>query len=94
MNSYEIIIAPILSEKSTDLRQSGTYVFRVNKQANKYQIMNAMKELYNVTPVRCRTLNVRGKPKRVRKEPGYTAQWKKAYVTLEKGASIVALDGV
>lgn len=94
MNAYQVIVAPILSEKSTDLKKMHTYVFRVHPKANKYQIVDAVKELYNVEVLRCRTLNVKGKPKRLRREAGYTSRWKKAYITLAKGASIATLDGV
>jgi len=68
-------------------------VFQVSLRANKHQILDAIKELYNVTPVTCRTIRMKGKPKRLRRESGYTSSWKKAYVTLEKGASISQLDG-
>lgn len=96
----QIIIEPILSEKSNILRQGEKkkYTFVVHMDANKYQIMHAVKALFNVDCVKCNTMIFAGKPKRSRRSGnrriGYTSQWKKAIVTLAKGQSITAIDNI
>ncbi|MFP4301462.1 MAG: 50S ribosomal protein L23 [Spirochaetaceae bacterium] len=94
MSPEQIIIEPVLTEKTNALREQGQYVFRVNSRANKVQIKNAVRELFSVHPVRCNVENVKGKPKRARFHRGYTASWKKATVTLPAGESISAFEGV
>lgn len=100
MRADQIIIAPILSEKSNFAREGETkkYTFRVLMDANKVQIMAAVKELFKVTPVKCNTMIMKGKPKYSRGKGGYTlgstGDWKKAIVTLAKGESIQAIEGV
>ena len=100
MRADQIIIAPILSEKSNFAREGETkkYTFRVHMDASKFQIMDAVKELFKVTPVKCNTMIVKGKPKYSRGRGGYalgnTGDWKKASVTLAKGEQIQAIEGV
>jgi large subunit ribosomal protein L23 len=93
MDSDKILIAPVLTEKSNTLREEGKYVFRVNPAANKIQIMLAVKETFNVHPVKCSIINVKPKPKRVRAKKGYTSSWKKAIVTLSSGEKIGIFEG-
>ncbi len=90
----DVIISPVLTEKTTVLQESGVYVFRVSKRANKIAVKNAIRELFNVHPVACRIQNVKGKPRRVRYVKGYTTGWKKAFVTLREGERIAALENV
>ena len=88
MNS-EIIIAPVVTEKSQVLASNGkTYVFKVRKDANKIQIKKAIEELFNVKVKSVNTLNTKPKDKRVGRYTGKTKTYKKAYVTLIDGASI------
>ena len=94
MSPEQIIIEPVLTEKTNALREQGQYVFRVNPRANKVQVKNAVRELFGVHPVRCNVEIVKGKPKRARFRQGYTANWKKATVTLVAGESIAAFEGV
>lgn len=92
---YEnILIEPVLSEKANQLREEGKYVFKVDPSANKMQIKEAVKRLFNVTPVSCSVMVVSGKPKRVRYKAGYTSTWKKAIVRLKKGEKIALFEGV
>jgi large subunit ribosomal protein L23 len=92
---YEkVLLEPILSEKSNILRESGKYVFKVDPRATKAQIKEAVKRLFNVTPIACTTMNVAGKPKRQRYVKGWTATWKKAMVQLAKGEKIAVFEGV
>ena len=94
MSPDQVIIEPVLTEKTNALRESGQYVFRVNPRANKVEIKNAVRQLFGVHPVRCNVSVVKGKPKRARFQRGYTATWKKATVTLAEGESIAAFEGV
>jgi large subunit ribosomal protein L23 len=92
---YEnILIEPVLSEKANLLREQGKYVFRVDPKANKTQIKEAVRRLFNVHPVSCTVMVVGGKPKRQRYKAGYTASWKKAVVRLSKDEKIPLFEGV
>jgi large subunit ribosomal protein L23 len=93
MNPNDIIIRPIISEKSTGLMEKHKYVFKVAKDANKLTIMQALKELFNVTPEKVNIINVRGKNRRLRYRVGKRAAWKKAIVTLSAGDKIEIFDG-
>ena len=94
MDAAKIIIEPIVTEKSNLMRDNGKYAFKVDTRANKIQIMQAVGELFNVHPVACQVMRVKRKPKRVRYQLGYTAEWKKAIVTLRAGESIQVFEGV
>ncbi len=99
MRADRVIIEPVLSEKSNLARESECkkYTFKVDPQANKYEIMKAVKELFKVECTSCNVMNVGGKPKFSRGKggyiKGYTPSWKKAIVTLAKGQSIGAIEG-
>jgi len=93
MNSNDIIIRPIISEKSTGMLEKHKYVFKVAKDANKLTIMQALKELFNVTPEKVNIINVRGKNRRLRYKIGKRTAWKKAVVTLRAGDKIEIFDG-
>lgn len=93
MNAEQVILEPILTEKSNEMRESSVYTFRVNPKANKIQIKNAVSTLFNVHAVQCRVMTVRGKPKRTRYAKGTTASWKKAIVTLAEGERIAVFEG-
>jgi large subunit ribosomal protein L23 len=93
MEKEQIIIEPVLTEKSNTQRESKKYVFKVNQNANKIQIMNAIKALYSVHPVKCNIVNVKPKPKRQRSRIGMTAAWKKAIVTIKKDENITIFEG-
>ncbi|HAL18518.1 MAG TPA: 50S ribosomal protein L23 [Spirochaetaceae bacterium] len=97
MNANQIIIAPILSEKSNTIREQDVkkYTFKVSASANKHEIMDAVEELFNVKPVSCNTMFVKGKPKNSRtrnRTEGKRSSWKKAIVTMKKGDKITALE--
>ena len=94
MNYEQILIEPVLSEKANILREQGKYVFKVDPRANKIQIKEAVRRLYNVHPVSCNVMVVGGKPKRQRSRPGYTSSWKKAIVRLPKDEKISIFEGV
>jgi len=90
----DILIEPVLSEKSNQLREEGKYVFKVAQSATKTQIKEAVRKLFNVNPVSCTTMVVGGKPKRLRYRQGYTSSWKKAIVKLDKDEKITLFEGV
>ncbi len=94
MKKQDIIINPIITEKSTLLQEKGKYCFKVNRRANKKEIMQAVREIFDVEPVSCAIMNVSGKRKRVRYQPGFTSTWKKAIVTLKEGQNIELFEGV
>jgi len=95
MIPYEdILIEPVLSEKANLLREQGKYVFRVAQSANKIQIKEAVRRIFNVHPVSCTVMVVGGKPKRLRNRAGVTATWKKAIVRLPKDEKIAVFEGV
>ncbi len=93
MEYNDIIIAPVLTEKSTELREQGKYVFKVAKKATKIQIKEAVRRLFNVKVEDCTVVNVRGKIKRLRYKEGKTSSWKKATVRLAKGETIKVFEG-
>jgi large subunit ribosomal protein L23 len=93
MLAEQVIIEPIVTEKSNLSREKGKYSFRVDARANKIQVMQAVRKLFGVHPVACNLMRVKGKPKRVRAQPGYTAGWKKAIVTLRPGEVIQIFEG-
>lgn len=94
MEYESILIEPVLSEKTNVLREQGQYVFRVDPRANKTQVKEAVRRLFEVHPISCTIINVKGKPKRLRYRSGYTSSWKKAIVRLPKGETIKAFEGV
>jgi len=92
---YEnILLRPVLSEKTNIMRESGKYVFKVDARATKLDIKEAFKRLFNVHPLSCNVMNVAGKPKRLRYKAGKTSTWKKAVVTIKKGEKIPIIEGV
>ncbi len=88
MDAREIIIRPIVSEKSFELIEQNRYTFEVAKTASKPQIAKAVEEIFNVAVADVNTMRVTGKPRRVRYRAGKTREWKKAIVTLAAGDSI------
>jgi large subunit ribosomal protein L23 len=84
----DIIIRPVISEKSYDMIAHNRYTFEVAKSARKPQIATAITEIFGVTVTSVNTINVTGKPRRVRVAKGKTRDWKKAIVTLKEGDSI------
>ncbi len=88
MNARDIIKAPIITEKSSDLAQNNTYVFSVDVRANKTQIKLAIENIFDVKVDKVNTVNVKPKKKRVGRYTGKTNRVKKAIVKLSEGSSI------
>lgn len=87
MVAEDIIIAPIVTEKSSDGIQEGKYAFKVNKKATKIDIKNAVEKLFEVKVLNVNTMTVKGKEKRVGRNVGKTSDWKKAIVTIDTNPS-------
>jgi large subunit ribosomal protein L23 len=86
----QVILRPIVSERSYDLIGDNRYTFEVAKQANKIEISQAVESIFGVKVLKVNTMSVKGKPKRVRYAKGYSRSWKKAIVTLAEGETIEA----
>ena len=79
----EIILAPVVTEKSNDGMQLGKYTFKVNKKATKVDVKRAVEKLFDVKVLKVNTMLVKGKEKRVGRSVGMTSDWKKAIVTID-----------
>ena len=88
MNYRDIIKAPIITEKTSDLAQNNVITFSVDVKANKTQIKQAIENIFNVKVERVNTINVKPKRKRVGRYVGKTNKVKKAIVKLKEGSSI------
>ncbi len=95
---YQIILRPLITEKSTILRDSNKYAFVVDRKATKPQIRRAAEELFDIQGdiLKVRTMHVRGKPKgkMLRYQRGRKPHWKKAIITLREGATIEAFETI
>jgi large subunit ribosomal protein L23 len=86
MNANQIIRRPLVTEKSTLLREDGNVLaFEVDSKANKIQVKSAVEELFKVKVEEVRLFNVRGKMKRMGRFVGKRRDWRKAYVRLKAG---------
>ena len=94
MDASQIIIRPVVSEKSYVLAAADKYTFRVHSQAHKTQIRQAVEELFDVHVVDVRTMSVKSKPKRRGYTSGRTRAWKKAVVQVRPGESIPIFQGL
>lgn len=92
-DARSIIIRPIVSEKSYSLMELNRYTFEVDKRATKPHIASAIEEIFGVTVTSVNTMNVAGKPRRLRYNKGLTRTWKKAVVTLKDGDKIDLFEG-
>ena len=107
-SAQSIIKRPLLTEKSSRLRETGggaeaaaegesyaqKVVFEVARDANKIEVRRAVEQLFQVTVTNVRTLVVRGKEKRMGRFSGQRPSWKKAFVTLKPGDNIEFFEGV
>jgi large subunit ribosomal protein L23 len=93
MDARNVLIRPVISEKSYALIAEGKYTFRVNDRAHKTQIAHAVEEVFDVKVAGVRTAKVRAKPKRRGLHQGRTRAWKKAIVQLAPGERIELFEG-
>jgi large subunit ribosomal protein L23 len=94
MDASQVIIRPVVSEKSYVLATADKYTFRVAKNANKTQIRQAIEQLFNVGVIEVRTSKVPSKPKRRGYTAGRTREWKKAVVQVRPGDTIPIFQGL
>lgn len=92
MNSNDIIIKPVISEKTTGMMEENKYVFKVAFKANKLMVKKAINDLFGVKPEKVNVMVVRGKKRRLRFKFGNRSAWKKAIVTLKPGEKIEIFD--
>ncbi len=93
--AQDIIIAPVITEKSMSGIADKKYTFKVAKDANKVEIAKAVEEIFKVKVAKVNTLSVRGQARRMGRFAGYTSSWKKAIVTLEKDSKTIEFfDGL
>lgn len=88
MNNYDMIFAPIITEKTASMQEEGKYVFKVDVRANKTQIKQAIEKIFNVKVESVNTMNTHPKDRRVGKYTGKTNRYKKAIVKLAEGNTI------
>jgi large subunit ribosomal protein L23 len=94
MDPTQVIIRPVISEKSFALAEAGKYTFRVDDRAHKTQIRQAIEQLFGVKVVDVRTASVKSKPKRRGYTSGRTREWKKAVVQVGPGETIPIFQGL
>ena len=94
MSHYDIIHAPVVSEKAFAGVERGVYSFWVDPKASKIEIRKAIQQAFGVEVTSVNTMNVRGKPKRVGRFEGRRPNRKKAVVRLAEGQKIEALEGL
>jgi large subunit ribosomal protein L23 len=94
MDASQVIIRPVVSEKSFVQAEIGKYTFRVHSDAHKTQIRQAIEQLFDVKVRDVRTVSVKSKPKRRGVYAGRTRTWKKAIVQLQPGDTIPIFQGL
>ena len=94
VDASQVIIRPVVSEKSYVLASAGKYTFRVHPDAHKTQVRQAVETLFDVKVLSVRTQSVKSKPKRRGLTSGRTRQWKKAIVQLGAGDEIPIFQGL
>ena len=94
MDASQVVIRPVVSEKSYVLASADKYTFRVHPDAHKTQIRQAVEKLFDVTVVEVRTMSVKAKPKRRGYTSGKTRTWKKAIVQVKPGDTIPIFQGL
>lgn len=94
MEHSQVLIRPVISEKSYVLSAAGKYTFRVHPDAHKTEIRQAVEALFEVHVVEVRTASVKSKPKRRGVTRGRTRMWKKAIVQVRSGETIPIFQGM
>jgi large subunit ribosomal protein L23 len=94
MDASQVVIRPVVSEKSFVQAEIGKYTFRVHEDAHKTQIRQAIEQLFDVRVLNVRTVSVKSKPKRRGLYAGRTRSWKKAIVQLQPGDTIPIFQGL
>ena len=94
MNIFDVLRAPKMSEKTLSLKEEANqFAFEVDQRVNKIQIKESIEKSFKVSVLKVRTMNVRGKKKRLGRYQGLKSNWKKAIVTLKEGDTIEYFEG-
>ena len=93
MDARDILVRPLITERTTQLMAEGKYVFVVAKAANKIEIAKAVSEIFKVKVAKVNTVNVTGKKKRMGRTQGKRPDYKKAIVKLAPGETIEFFEG-
>lgn len=93
-NPHDVIIKPVISERTTDLMADNKYTFIVDPRSNKVEIARAIEKIFKVKVQKVNTLTVRGKLRRQGRTSGMTPKRKKAIVTLKEGDTIEIIEGL
>lgn len=91
--AHDIIVRPIVTEKSSRMMEYNKYTFEIHPQANKTEVRKAVETVFKVKVEKVHTLKVRSKPKRMGVFLGKSRAWKKAIVTLAEGERIEFFEG-
>lgn len=94
MEHSQVLIRPVISEKSYVLSAAGKYTFRVHPDAHKTEIRQAVESLFDVHVLDVRTISVKSKPKRRGNTRGRTRSWKKAIVQVRPGETVPIFQGM
>ena len=95
MNARDIILAPVITEKSVTAMADKKYTFRVANDTNKIEIAKAVEEIFGVKVAKVNTISMKGKKRRMGHFEGYTSDWKKAVVTLTADSKTIEFfDGL
>ncbi len=94
MQLFEVLRNPLVTEKNTSLQAQSKYTFKVNSDATKVQVKQAVEKAFKVTVIAVNVMNVRGQEKLVGRKKVSGGQWKKAIVTLKPGDKIQIFEGV
>jgi large subunit ribosomal protein L23 len=93
LHPNQVLLAPVVTEKSYELIEDGKYSFRIHPEAHKTQVRQAVEELFDVHVEGVNIVKVKPKPKRRGMRPGRKPGWKKAIVQLRQGESIEIFEG-
>lgn len=88
-SQYDVILSPVVTERSMDIIENNKYTFKVAKKANKAEIKDAVEKIFGVQVASVNTMNMVGKTKRVGNKVGKRSDWKKAIITLKEGSKTI-----
>ena len=94
MFAHDIIVKPVITEKSMSMMGSNKFTFVVHRRANKVQIRQAVEEIFKINVVSVNTMNMDGKARRVGVHSGFKSDWKKAIVKIADGQKIDFFEGM
>ncbi len=93
MHIRDVLVRPIITEKTSDLMAENKYTFQVDTKANKIQVKTAVEKIFGVDVEKVTTINVKPKKRRVGRHQGFTPATKKAIVKIKEGQKIEQFEG-